>query len=266
MEINKIPKLARNPLSCSLPNLNGEFISQHHIGENSSGNPNPSTGSNEPFIIGVTGGTASGKTSVCDLIHNQLNDHRVVIISQDSFYKSLTKKDLENVHDYNFDHPDSFDWDLLEQVLISIKKGESVNIPIYDFKTHSRTQETMKISGADVILLEGILSFYSSGVRDQMNMKVFVDTDPDVRLARRIQRDIRERGRDLEGVLFQYERFVKPAFDEYILPTKKYADVIIPRGADNHVAIDLIVQHIKSKLIELSLNKMRSKPKKQPLL
>jgi len=224
----------------------------------SHGNPTHTNGGIEydgkPFIIGVSGGTASGKTSVCSNIIKNLgiDNKKVVIISQDSFYKSLTEKDHTNIHEYNFDHPHSFDWELIEKTLRDLSEGKSVKIPFYDFVTHSRLDDSHStiISEIEVVLFEGILAFYQSNVRDHMKMKIFVDTDPDTRLSRRILRDISERGRDLEGVLHQYEKFVKPSFDEWILPTKKFADVIIPRGADNLVAIDLIVEHIKSKLVE----------------
>lgn len=208
-----------------------------------------------PFIIGVTGGTASGKTTVCDEIIKRLENKRIAIISLDSFYRPLSKQDQENVSSYNFDHPDAFDWALVQQSLKNLKNGLTVQIPTYCFKTHSRVAETTPICNIDVILFEGILSFYTQDLRDQMDMKIFVDTDSDTRLSRRVMRDIAERGRSLEGVLYQYEKFVKPAFDDYILPTKKHADVIIPRGADNIVAIDLIVQHIRLKLNEKEISR-----------
>jgi len=200
------------------------------------------------FIIGVSGGTASGKTTVCEAILSRLSDQRMAIISQDSFYRNLSPEELEHVHTHNFDHPDAFDWPAIADVLRGIKCGKPVEIPQYSFVTHMRQPETTSIYGTDVILFEGILAFYTAELRDQMDMKIFVDTDADTRLSRRVIRDINERGRTLEGVLKQYETFVKPSFDEYILPTKKYADVIIPRGSDNLVAIDLIVQHVLSKL------------------
>eukprot|EP01114_Cavostelium_apophysatum_P022011 TRINITY_DN782_c0_g1_i2.p1 TRINITY_DN782_c0_g1~~TRINITY_DN782_c0_g1_i2.p1 ORF type:complete len:255 (+),score=32.05 TRINITY_DN782_c0_g1_i2:45-767(+) len=216
-----------------------------------------------PLIIGVAGGTASGKTSVCTMIIKNLgfDKQRVAIVSQDSFYKTLDQS--ADLHNYNFDHPDAFDWDLIEQFLRELSEGKSVKVPVYDFVTHSRKDESHStlLSNIDIVLFEGILAFYHAPVRVYMKMKIFVDTDPDTRLSRRILRDISERGRDLEGVLTQYERTVKPSFDEYILPTKKYADVIIPRGADNLVAIDLIVQHIRLKLNE---KKNQSDKKREP--
>ncbi|GFY87321.1 uridine kinase/uracil phosphoribosyltransferase 1 [Actinidia rufa] len=190
----------------------------------------------QPFVIGVSGGTASGKTTVCDMIIQQLHDHRVVLVNQDSFYRGLTAEESERVHEYNFDHPDAFDTEQLLKCVEKLKCGQSVHIPIYDFKNHRRCSESFRqVNASDVIILEGILVFHDPRVRNLMNMKIFVDTDADVRLARRIRRDT-------------YAKFVKPAFDDFVLPSKKYADVIIPRGGDNHVAIDLIVQHIRTKL------------------
>ncbi|KAG6435065.1 hypothetical protein SASPL_106715 [Salvia splendens] len=220
----------------------------------------------QPFVIGVSGGTASGKTTVCDMIIQQLHDHRVVLVNQDSFYRGLTPEELECVHEYNFDHPDAFDTEQLLECVGKLKLGQPVHVPIYDFKTHQRCSDSFRqVNASDVIILEGILVFHDQRVRNLMNMKIFVDTDADVRLVRRIRRDIVERGRDINSVLeqaslppthHQYAKFVKPAFDDFVLPSKKYADVIIPRGGDNHVAIDLIVQHLRTKLGQHDLCKI----------
>ncbi|QCD78116.1 uridine kinase-like protein 4 [Vigna unguiculata] len=209
----------------------------------------------EPFVIGVAGGAASGKTAVCDMIIQQLHDQRVVLVNQDSFYNSLSEEELTRVQDYNFDHPDAFDNEQLLRVMDKLKHGEAVDIPKYDFKTY-KSDVLRRVNPSDVIILEGILVFHDPRVRELMNMKIFVDTDADVRLARRIRRDTNEKGRDIGAVLDQYSKFVKPAFDDFILPTKKYADIIIPRGGDNHVAIDLIVQHIRTKLGQHDLCKI----------
>ncbi|KAF0974452.1 hypothetical protein FDP41_006484 [Naegleria fowleri] len=211
----------------------------------------------QPFIIGVCGGSASGKTTVCREIVKSLSDKRVAVISQDSFYRNLTdeERELAKNNVYDFDHPDAFDYDAFEESTRELKAGNPVDIPVYDFKTHSRTSQTERVEGADVIIIEGILIFFTKEMRELMDMKIFVDTDADVRLARRIRRDTKERGRDLEGILLQYERFVKPSFDDYIMPTKKYADIIIPRGGANTVAIDLLVQHIHLKLLMLEHHK-----------
>ncbi|KAG2405390.1 Uridine kinase-like protein [Vigna angularis] len=212
----------------------------------------PDSHPNRPFVIGVSGGTASGKTTVCDMIIQQLHDHRV-----DSFYRGLRPEELERVHEYNFDHPDAFDTEQLLECMGKLISGQGVHVPIYDFKKHQRSSDSFRqVNASDVIILEGILVFHDQHVRDLMNMKIFVDTDADVRLARRIRRDTVERGRDINSVLEQYAKFVKPAFDDFVLPSKKYADVIIPRGGDNHVAIDLIVQHIRTKLGQHDLCKI----------
>uniref|UniRef100_A0A8C7NDT0 uridine/cytidine kinase n=2 Tax=Oncorhynchus mykiss TaxID=8022 RepID=A0A8C7NDT0_ONCMY len=205
-----------------------------------------------PFLIGVSGGTASGKSTVCAKImellgQNKVDHHqrKVAIVSQDSFYRVLTldQKAKALKGQYNFDHPDAFDNELMYQTLKDIVEGSVVEVPTYDFVTHSRLPDRIMVYPADVVLFEGILVFYSQEVRDMFHMKLFVDTDSDVRLSHRVLRDMK-RDRDLEQILNQYTTFVKPAFEEFCLPTKKYADVIIPRGVDNMVAINLIVQHI----------------------
>lgn len=194
-----------------------------------------------PFLIGVSGGTASGKSTVCAKImellgQNKVDHHqrKVTIVSQDSFYRVLTPEQKAKAlkGQYNFDHPDAFDTEFMCQTLKDITEGKVVEVPTYDFVTHSRLPEKICVYPADVVLFEGILVFYTQEVRDMFHMKLFVDTDSDVRLSRRVLRDMR-RGRDLEQILTQYTTFVKPAFEEFCLPTKKYADVIIPRGVDN---------------------------------
>lgn len=230
-------------------------IEEHFQGHKANDGSAKKVANKQPFVIGVSGGTASGKTTVCDMIISQLHNKRVVLVNQDSFYQILSDENLKQVKRYNFDHPDAFDSDLLLSCMERLKLGQAVDIPIYDFKTHKRTS-SYKVNPSDVIILEGILVFHEPRVRDLMNMKIFVDTDSDLRLARRIQRDTVERGRDIQSVLNQYSEFVKPGFEEFILPSKKYADVIIPRGSDNHVAIDLIVQHIRTKLCQHHLCKI----------
>ncbi|EHA8587523.1 uridine kinase-like protein 3 [Cocos nucifera] len=215
-------------------------------------------GHREPFVIGVAGGSASGKTTVCDMIIEQLHDQRVVLVSQKSFYYNLSKEEMARVHEYNFDHPDAFDTEQLLSCMEDLKSGLAVNIPNYDFKTHRNILPARKVNPSDVIILEGILIFHDPRVRELMNIKIFVDTDADIRLARRIRRDTVDKSRDIRTVLDQYSKFVKPAFEDFILPTKKYADIIIPRGGDNHVAVDLIVQHLHTKLGQHNLCKIYS--------
>jgi len=204
----------------------------------------------KPFVIGVSGGTSSGKTTVCHKIVEALDIPWAVLLSQDSFYKSLVGDDLIKAENaaYNFDHPDAFDYELMVETLSRLKEGKRVKVPIYDFVTHMRRPSQTTVYGADVVLFEGILAFYDKRLLDLMDLKLFVDADSDTRLARRLRRDIAYRGRDLRSVLKQYLEFVKPAYDEYIAPTKNKADIIIPNGEDSTVAIDLIVQHIKMKL------------------
>lgn len=202
--------------------------------------------SKRPFLIGVAGGTASGKSSVCERIVEALGQQKldsrqrkVAVISMDSFYK-----DVAVPGSYNFDHPDAVDETMMKHTLSEIRAGKPVEIPIYDKAKNSRTDFTL-IYPTDVVLIEGILVFYFKDILDLFDMKLFVDTDADTRLSRRVMRDVKERGRDLDKVLVQYVKFVKPAFEEFCLPTKKYADIIIPRGAENSVAINLIVHHIR---------------------
>jgi len=214
-------------------------------------------GNREPFLIGVAGGTASGKTTVCDLIMQNLQEQRVVLIAQDSFYRPLTKLERENVAKYNFDHPDAIDTKYLVEILQKLMLRQSVRVPVYDFVTHSRSEETIFIEGGDVVIIEGILVLAMEEVRAMCHMKVFVDTDDDLRLARRLKRDTVDRGRSVDGVITQYTTFVKPMFDTFVSPSKKYADVIIPWAqGENTVAIDLIVQHIRTKLGQNDLRRI----------
>ncbi|KXZ55679.1 hypothetical protein GPECTOR_2g1229 [Gonium pectorale] len=204
-----------------------------------------------PFLIGVAGGTASGKTTVCDRIMQRLHDQCVVMLSQDSFYRTLTPEEmvLAKANNYNFDHPDALDRQELLHCLQGLKEGRSVDIPVYDFATHSRSTETRRVDPADVVIMEGILVLAMEEIRGQLNMKIYTDTDDDVRLARRIQRDVASRGRDVASVIEQYTRFVKPAFDQFIGPSRRHADIIVPwQSSENVVAIDLITEHIRLKL------------------
>lgn len=205
-----------------------------------------------PLVIGVSGASASGKTSLCRNIVQKLGLRWVVHLSMDAFYKPLSAADKERAHsgDYNFDHPDAFDYTRLKETLIQLKHGKSVEIPVYDFVTHSRLDRSKTLYGADVILAEGILLFFDKEVRSLCDMRLFVDEDSDITLIRRIRRDIAERGRDVGGILVQYERFVKPAYEQYIFPTKKFADIVIPRGGHNTVALKLITRHILNELQE----------------
>ncbi|XP_064132455.1 uridine-cytidine kinase-like 1 isoform X2 [Loxodonta africana] len=213
------------------------------------------TQSKEAFVIGLGGGSASGKTTVARMIIEALDVPWVVLLSMDSFYKVLTRQQQEQAahNNFNFDHPDAFDFDLIISTLKKLKQGKSVKVPIYDFTTHSRKKDWKMLYGANVIIFEGIMAFADKTLLELLDMKIFVDTDSDIRLVRRLRRDISERGRDIEGVIKQYNKFVKPAFDQYIQPTMRLADIVVPRGSGNTVAIDLIVQHVHSQLEERKL-------------
>ncbi|XP_061126505.1 uridine-cytidine kinase-like 1 isoform X1 [Syngnathus typhle] len=213
------------------------------------------TQSKEAFVIGLCGGSASGKTTVARKIIEALDVPWVVLLSMDSFYKVLSSEQQMRAasNDYNFDHPDAFDFDLLTHTLRKLKQGKSVKIPVYDFTTHGRQKEWKTVYGASVIIFEGIMAFVDKELLKLLDMKIFVDTDSDIRLVRRLRRDITERGRDIEGVIKQYNKFVKPSFEQYIEPTMRLADIVVPRGGGNMVAIDLIVQHVHSQLEERKL-------------
>ncbi|CAK5075700.1 unnamed protein product [Meloidogyne enterolobii] len=197
------------------------------------------------YLIGICGGSASGKTTVAQKIIERLEMPWVTVLAMDSFYNVLNEEQhhLADKQEYNFDHPNAFDFDLLYETLLRLRDGKSVEVPVYDFTTHKRSKNPKLMYGADILIFEGILSFHTPEI-------VFVDTDSDTRLARRLQRDISERGRDVAGVLDQYIKFVKPAFDSFIAPSMKHSDIIVPRGGENLVAIDLIVRHIKNQLTE----------------
>uniref|UniRef100_A0A674D9Z8 Uridine-cytidine kinase n=1 Tax=Salmo trutta TaxID=8032 RepID=A0A674D9Z8_SALTR len=204
----------------------------------------------EAFVIGLCGGSASGKTTVANKIIEALDVPWVVLLSMDSFYKVLTKdeQELAAKNEYNFDHPEAFDFELLVTVLRKLKKGKSIKVPVYDFTSHCRRKEWKTVYGANVVIFEGILAFANKELLKLLDMKVFVDTDSDIRLVRRLKRDISERGRDISGVIKQYNKFVKPSFEQYIEPTVQVADIVVPRGGENFVALDLIVQHVHSQL------------------
>ncbi|XP_060692033.1 uridine-cytidine kinase-like 1 isoform X2 [Hemiscyllium ocellatum] len=210
----------------------------------------------EAFVIGLCGGSASGKTTVARKIIEALDVPWVVLLSMDSFYKVLTEQEQEQAakNEHNFDHPDAFDFSLIVSTLRKLKQGKSVSIPIYDFTSHSRKKEWKTLYGASVIIFEGIMAFADKEVLKLLDMRIFVDTDSDIRLVRRLRRDIKERGRDIEGVIKLYNKFVKPSFEQYIEPTMRLADIVVPRGGGNMVAIDLIVQHVHSQLEERELS------------
>uniref|UniRef100_A0A0K0DAG5 uridine/cytidine kinase n=1 Tax=Angiostrongylus cantonensis TaxID=6313 RepID=A0A0K0DAG5_ANGCA len=200
----------------------------------------------QPYLIGICGGSASGKTTVAEKIIEKLEIPWVTILSMDSFYKILNEEECAQAakSNYNFDHPNAFDFDLLHEVLSRLREGKSCEVPVYDFATHARDSNPKVGIGAT----SGLNVFFYKHLK--IVIKVFVDTDGDVRLARRLNRDINERGRDIVGVLDQYFRFVKPAFEAYIAPGMKIADIIVPRGGDNDVAINLIAKQVMTQLVK----------------
>ena len=205
------------------------------------------------FIIGIAGGTASGKTTVAKKIYKETSHlGNVTLIKLDDYYKCLDDLSLEERNKVNYDHPDSIDFDLLKQNLSDLKNGKSVEKPIYDFTCHNRCKETEHLEPTNVIILEGILVFVDEEIRDMFDMKIYVDTADDIRFIRRLQRDMNERGRTLESVVNQYLSTVRPMHEQFIEPSKKYADVIIPEGGNNPIVIDLLVSKINS-LIENSI-------------
>ena len=203
---------------------------------------------NRGILIGIAGGSGSGKTLVAETVYNELGSDKVAIIKQDSYYKDLRPLPYEERCKQNFDHPDAFDIILLQDHLKKLIRGEEIEEPIYDFTQHCRKQETKKVGPHLVTVLEGILILDDPGLRALMDIKVFIDTDPDVRLIRRLRRDISERGRTLESVIEQYEKSVRPMHLQFVEPSKRHADIIIPEGGHNVVAIDLLKTKIRSLL------------------
>ncbi|KAJ2780334.1 Uridine kinase [Coemansia javaensis] len=202
------------------------------------------------YMVGIAGASASGKTSVARRIVESLDVPWVVIVSMDSFYRKLTPEESRQafLNNHDFDHPSSYDYGAALTALERLKQGLATQVPQYDFTTHSPSSETQYVYGASVIIFEGIFALYDPKILAMMDVKIFVDTDSDVCLARRIRRDVAERARDPLGVLQQYDRFVKPAYDGFVRPTTNNADIIIPRGLDNEVAIGLMIQHVQRRL------------------
>jgi uridine kinase len=202
----------------------------------------------QPLIIGIAGGTGSGKTTVTASILKLLQQERIVVIQHDSYYRDLSSYKGLTPDKINFDHPDSLQTDLLVKHLQELREGRSIEQPIYNFTTHHRLKETHTIESREIIIIEGILIFVDKPLRELMDIKIFLDTDADERLIRRIRRDIMERGRSVDSVMTQYMSTVKPMHLEFVEPSKHWADIIIPRGAENTVAIDMVVTKIKSML------------------
>ncbi len=202
--------------------------------------------SNRRLVIGICGGTGSGKTTIADRIIAALSQESVQVLQQDHYYKDLPHLPLDERAKQNFDHPDSLDTALMTAHVRRLREGLAIERPVYDFTQHRRRPETMRLDPRPALIIEGILIFENNALRELMDIKIFVDTDADLRFIRRLSRDIRERGRTVESVVEQYLRTVRPMHMEFIEPSKRYADVIIPEGGYNEVGIDLVIQKIRS--------------------
>lgn len=198
------------------------------------------------LVIGICGGTGSGKTTITERIISALSPESVLVLQQDHYYRDFPHFSLEERTRLNFDHPDSFDTPLLIEHIGQLREGHAIERPIYDFTRYERDARTVRLSASPAMILEGILIFENKALRDLMDIKIFVDTDADLRFIRRLRRDIRERGRTAESVIGQYLATVRPMHMEFVEPSKRYADVIIPEGGHNEVGIDLVTQKIRS--------------------
>ncbi|WP_338846246.1 uridine kinase [Massilia sp. W12] len=200
---------------------------------------------NKPFIIGIAGGSGSGKTTVTQQVLSTIGENLVTVLIQDNYYCDEPHLPFEQRLKTNYDHPDAFDWPLLIAHLEALQRGESVAMPTYDFTRYQRAEQSVMLNAAPVIVLEGLFPLYDARLRDMMSLKIFVDTDADVRFIRRLRRDIAERGRTTESVITQYLATVRPMYNQFIEPTRRYADVILPHGA-NVAAVDMIVTKVAS--------------------
>ncbi len=202
-----------------------------------------------PLVLGIAGGTASGKTTVARKIHEAFAS-RVAFIDQDSYYRPLDHLSLEERREVNFDHPDAFDSELLVAHVKALKAGKSVEKPVYDFVSSTRQASTLSVNSADLILIEGILVLHMDALRTEMDVRIFVETEDDVRIIRRLTRDIKERGRDFDHVIHQYFRHVRPMHMAFVEPSKRWADIVVPHGGNNEIAIDMLVGAIKARLVK----------------
>ncbi|WP_280768575.1 uridine kinase [Salipaludibacillus daqingensis] len=207
----------------------------------------------KPVIIGVAGGSGSGKTTVANEIYSQFPAQSILMLEQDAYYKDQTHLPMEERLKTNYDHPLAFDNQLILDHLKRLLNRESVEKPVYDYPNHTRSEKVIKVEPRDVIILEGILILEDDRLRDMMDIKLFVDTDSDLRIIRRLMRDIQERGRTIDSVIDQYTSVVRPMHLQFIEPTKRYADIIVPEGGHNHVAIDLMVTKVKTILEEKAM-------------
>ncbi len=204
----------------------------------------------KPFLIGIAGGTGSGKTTVARRIYESLHLDSAAFLDHDSYYRELGHLTLEERRQINFDHPDSLDDDLLVQHLQELLAGRAIEKPVYDFAAHTRAPETVRVEPRDVVLVDGILLFANPALRELFDLKIFVDTDADVRFIRRLRRDLELRGRTLDSVIEQYLRTVRPMHFEFVEPSKRWADVILPRGGQNVAGIEVVAARVRERLAE----------------
>ncbi|MCY6372326.1 uridine kinase [Clostridium ganghwense] len=203
-----------------------------------------------PILVGITGGTGSGKSTVANKLYESFNEECIAMIEQDAYYKDQSYLTFEERVKTNYDHPDAFDTPLLVEHLEKLLDGQTIYKPIYDYKIHNRKEETVKVESKEIIIVEGILILQEPTIRELLDIKIYVDTDDDVRIIRRMLRDINERGRTVESVIEQYLQVVKPMHTQFTEPTKRYADIIVPEGGQNKVAIDILVSKMKQILLE----------------
>lgn len=202
-----------------------------------------------PIVIGIAGGSGSGKTTIAHEVARLINDDdHIITLTQDSYYKDNTGIPMSERQKINYDHPEAFDMPLLVAQINQLMHRKAVEMPVYDFTEHTRSSKTIHVEPADIIILEGILVLADEDLRDLMDIKVYVDTDDDIRFIRRLERDLKERGRSLDSVIDQYLATVKPMYHQFIEPTKRYADIIVPEGGENNVAIDMLTTKMRSVL------------------
>ena len=201
---------------------------------------------NRPFVIGVAGGTCSGKTTVAERLVDLVGTDRLALIRQDAYYIDRTHQAFDDRARANYDHPDAFDWELMNQQLAALLAGETIPLPVYDYAEHNRSKDVVMVAPAPIVVFEGILALYDASLRELFDLSVFVDTDPDVRLIRRLKRDVRDRGRTPDSIMNQYMTTVRPSHIQFIEPSKRYADVIIPEGGHNDRALDVLLARISS--------------------
>jgi len=216
------------------------------------------------FVIGIAGGTGAGKTTVARRIAEGVGD-AVTRIPLDNYYEDLRHLDAEEREQVNYDHPSAFEWELLRDQVSTLLEGRAIEMPVYDFERHVRRDEPERVEPTDVVVLEGIFALYDEGLNEMLDLRLYVDTDADVRILRRIRRDVVERGRDLDGVIEQYLSTVKPMHEQFVEPTKKRADLIVPRG-DNGVAVGLLEEKIRAVIDGTARRDWEREPRERPLL